>query len=273
MIGLGWLEEFLSYGIASTFVKNGRPVSMLIIADVEAGKSEILKKLSKIPSCLYITSFTRYGLLQEFRHEIEMKEIRTIVVPDLIQLIDSVNPNLQSNIITFLNAFVEEGIRVISTYNTQFKSKDDIRINLIGAIPKMVFFDKRRLKRWQSMGFISRMLPVSYSYDQEVTAKIFDYVTNRQYIKEDDIQLKLEDKDVVLIPELAKKFLPLTEVIAKRTETYGFRFQRGLQELACARALLKGRTEVIEDDIKRITELATWCNLEFRSVAQKESTL
>jgi hypothetical protein len=268
MIGLEWLEEFLSYGIASTFVKNGRPVSMLIVADVETGKTELLKKLSKISSCLYITSFTRYGLLQEYRHEIETKEIRTIIVPDLIQLIDSVNPNLQNNIITFLNAFVEEGIRIISTYNTQIKSKDDLRVNLIAAIPKSVFFDGRRLKKWQSMGFISRMLPVSYSYDQEVTAKIFDYITGRKYMKEESIELKMEEKEIFLKQELAKKILPLTDIIAKRTETYGFRFQRGLQELACARALLKGRTEVLEEDIQRIIELGSWCNLEFKPIGE-----
>lgn len=53
---------------------------------------------------------------------------------------------------------------------------------------------------------------------------------------------------------------------SKKLGTYGFRLQRNFQVLAKAKALHENRTDVTENDVKRIIELTTWMNLEFKPI-------
>jgi len=268
MIGLEWLEELISYSIASTYLKNEVPVSLLIVSEVETGKSQVLKKFSEIESVIVLTKATAYGFLRDYLPQIQSRQKRTIIIPDLVQLTMGLNPNLYQQFIVLFNALVEEGIRNVSTGNISITLSEDIRVNLISALPKKELEDKRKLRKWQNIGFMSRMLPVSFSYDLLTIAEIFEYLYRDEFKKEEKIQLKLpkEDIEVTISVDLAKELTPYAIQLARVTKTYGFRHQRQLQTLCKARALLNGRTEVIREDVERIRFLAHWINLDFNEV-------
>lgn len=266
MIGLEWLENLVKYAIASAWVKDGSPVSLLIVSDTEAGKTKLLEKFSQTKGVLYINSFTRYGLLRDYLPKIQTGEVKTIIVPDMVQLVGSVSPAIQNDVIIFFNSLLEEGLKSASTYHVSINFDKPVRMNLITAIPKGIFQDKRRLKKWMATGFLSRMLPASYSYDKELIAQIFAYITYFNYLKEEPVRLHLEEREVSMKPELAEKLLVVTEAISQEVGTYGFRIQRHLQELARGKALLEGRSEVTEEDVREIIKLSSWCNLSFNPV-------
>ena len=272
MIALKWLEELITYAVKSAYLKDERAVNLLIIANPETGKTELLRKFEKIPSCLYITDFTRFGFLRDYLTRFQSHELRTILVPDLIQLINSTNPNETKGAIGFLNALTEEGIQNISTYNVPMKLPEPVRANLIGCIPKSILQDHKRYQQWFDIGFISRMIPLTFDYTDAAVFEIQQYLYNEKYKKEKPLNFDVpkEDIDVKLKPDLAKKFEVVTTPISKKLGTYDFRLQRNLQVLAKAKALHEERKEVIEPDIKRIIELTTWMNLEFKPIGIKD---
>ena len=273
MIALSWLEELIKYSVQSAFIKNERAVNLLVIAPPETAKTELLQKFKEITSCVYITSFTRYGMLRDYQTKLQTRETRTLLVPDLIQLITSTNPNELGAAMTFLSSLIEEGVQNLSTFNLQIKLDKPLRANMIACIPKDVILDGRSMKKWLKTGLFSRMIPVSYCYDKAVIAEILEYINNREHVNEKNSSIKIpkEDIEVALNPILARKFNPIVLSISQKVGTYGFRLLRQLQTLAMAKAVYEGRDKVIEDDIRRIIELAAWINLDFNPIKQTQT--
>jgi len=293
MIGLEWLEELISYALASTYLEKERPVSLLIIADSESGKTEILNKYIGLENVIYITSFTRIGILNEYGRELERGIKRSIIIPDMIQVLDSLSPSIRSTVIAFILGIVEEGLVDIQTAKISIKPEKPIRANIIGALPRYCIEDERRLRRWAGIGFASRVLPISYDYSAETEAKILNYIIYRGYKREElplyydkltELVAKGENHEIEIEPDKAIVLLALSRELAQTirdklniegkeeggkswvAKVRGFRMQRQLQTLAMARALLNDRDKVTDEDIKRITELAHWINLSFNYV-------
>jgi len=165
VIKLNWLEELVTYTIYSPFVKGESPVSLLIISDVESGKTKLLEKFKGSPSVLYMSDFTRYGLNKDYFPGIKSGEYRTIVCPDIVALTYGKGAHATEGVISFLNSVTEEGLTNISTFNISVSFDVPIKLGFIGAIPSGVFRDQR--SSWRKMGFISRTLPISYSVSKE----------------------------------------------------------------------------------------------------------
>ena len=268
MIALNWLEELIGYAIASPFLKDEIPVSLMVISKIEAGKSAVLSKFSNIPSVMYQTDFTRYGILKEWLPAIEHKEKRTIVVPDIVALLESKNPSGKGALLGFLTSLTEEGITSIETYQISHRFKEPIRCNIILGAPEVVLHDQRRWRAWSGIGLTSRLLPVSYRYNHNSVAEILEYIMHRTWVTEPLSQLNtpISDTLVNIDYNLAKQLLGITQKISSMIGTYGFRIQRQAQTLAMSRALLKGRNNVEQEDIDRIIELLFWVNLKFEPV-------
>lgn len=125
------------------------------------------------------------------------------------------------------------------------------------------------------MGFVSRLLPVTYRYSQECVTQILSYITQVSYREEDAIALSLPDNDVEIKMSqgLATSLLPITQQVAKAVGTYGFRVQRQAQTLAMARALLAKRQEVAQEDVNRIYQLLAWANLKFEPINLQQDSV
>lgn len=266
MVNLDWLEELIKYTIVSTYVKDETPVSLLVIAEPETGKTKCLEKFANINSVLYATDFTRFGLTRDWWPKIQAGIYRTIIVPDMVQLVAGKGQHTAEGIIAFLNSITEEGLKSISTFGISLNADHPIKMAFIGAIPKSIYIDRR--STWRKMGFVSRTLPISYTHSKQTTAMILGYITKSQHTIEPEILLNLptEPMSVELSETLAETMLPLSQALSGALEEKGYRLQRHLQVLAKARALSEQRLCVNEEDIMRIKELAAWINLDFKPI-------
>jgi hypothetical protein len=118
------------------------------------------------------------------------------------------------------------------------------------------------------MGFMSRMLPFTYSYGSETVRKVFDHIQQGNHLKLEPVELQppAQELEVGLEPELARRLELDARAVAEAYEVYGFRAQRQLQALAKAHALQEGRRACTQRDVDVVRRLARWFNLEYRPI-------
>ena len=258
--------------ILTAYVENvAKPNSLLIVAKPESGKTEVMKKFAVNQNIAYLSDATAFGISRDYSDQIERGEIRHLMIPDLLKPL-SRKTSTVNTFVTFLNSLIEEGVLAVSTYATpRIRYEKPIRCGLIAAIASDEFADRRH--RWERLGFLSRMIPFSYSYDTPTVNKIFRHIVGLDYLAEKDIQLNLpeENKSIKLPAKLAETILPSTTAIAKQVQgAYGFRLQKQFQALLQASALDHKRRIVNKDDVQRILALMDWVNLNESPIGEKE---
>ena len=259
MIGTEKLELAIELALWSGGLKNENPLSLLIIAIPESGKSQlVLKYKGNKPGIVVLTDCTAYGIQHQFLEPMKSKQVHHIIIPDLLTPL-SRSPSTVSTFIAFFNNLIEEGIVEVHTYAMDF-AVEGLNVGIISTITPEVLRDTRH--RWTRMGFLSRMLPIAYRYSQETAQKILESITQREYYQEQPKQLNfpLEKQEVDLPKEQAKKLLPLTkrfnEGLDEAERLYGFRYQKQLQVLLEAHALMNGRNKVTDEDVQSVISIA-----------------
>jgi len=269
MIATKDLERIIQLALYSAYVKDERPVSILISSRVESGKTEILRKSSHLDGILYIADATAYGIQKEYLDQIATGKIRTIVIPDLITPLSRSSDTVET-FIAFLNGLIEEGIVEIQTYATSIKLTVPARCNIITSIAKEHLFDQRH--RWTKVGFLSRVVPVSYSYGASTIYDIMDSIANKGYHSEQPFSLNFPEEsiDIKLPVEIANRIMALVPNVIDREnfaeKLYGFRLQKQLQTLCMASALQRGKETVTEEDFNKVKRLSDFFNLSFRQI-------
>ena len=255
------LITIITLVLYTAYIKNvQKPNSLLIIAKPESGKTEALKKFTVNKNIAYLSDVTAFGIERDYLPKIEAGEIRHIIIPDLLKPLSRKESTVKT-FITLMNALIEEGISSVSTYATRRSSEKHVKCGVITAITSEEFNDQRH--NWRRIGFLSRIVPFSYSYGMETIRKVFDSILGLDYLDEGDIELKRipkQDKEVKLPTKYAQAILPSTTTIAKAQETYGFRLQKQFQALLQASALEKGRSKVNAADVDRVVHLMNWVN-------------
>jgi len=264
LINTGQLEHLIKLALYTGYIKGEKPVSLLITASVESGKTELVKKFSNNKGIVYLTDCTAYGITKNFLPELELGKIKHIIIPDLIVPLSKQKATVKS-FISFLNAIIEEGVVEIQTYAISMK-KENIRCGIITTIARKELNDSRH--RWSSMGFISRILPVSYSYSQDTVMKILDSIARREYYNEEKQKLKFpkKEKHIKLPVDIAKELIPFSEQFGKAEQVYGFRLQKQLQVLLEASALMDDRKVVTIDDVNILKKLLEFVNLDYKQI-------
>jgi len=258
MIGTAILELLIELVLWSGCIENERPLSLLIIAKPESGKSQlVLKYRGNNPGVVVVTDCTAWGIQKNFLTEMKDKLIHHIIIPDLITPL-SRQPATVATFIAFLNGLIEEGIIEVHTYAQDFKV-EGLNVGLISTITPSILNDSRH--RWTRMGFLSRMLPVAYKYSQETAQKVLDSITRREYYydKPKNLHLPKEKQEVDLPKKYAQAMLPFTSEFNERLneaeKLYGFRHQKQLQVLLQAHALMRGRDRVIPEDVDAVKKI------------------
>lgn len=264
LILLEEVEEIVKLALYSGYLKGMRPVSLLIVAKVGTGKTELLKKFATMRGLTYLTDVTAYGITKKLLPELEAGLLKHIIIPDLITPL-SKQTATRRTFISFMKDLIEEGIVEIQTYAVSIKKKG-LRCGLITTIAKEKLYSRRR--DWQDIGFMSRMLPVSYDYTQQSVIKILNKIAMRDSDFIDKIELDLPKKEVVIEEDrdLNKKLIPYSIIFQQAEKIYGFRRQRQLQTLMMASALDDGRRKVEQKDFERIVNLTKFINLKFTKI-------
>ena len=253
MIGLEPVKRFIILLIFSSYIKGEEPVSGLIIAEPEHGKTKLLKSI-RAKRVEVIMDATAYGISQNLLPRILYKEVRTLIFPDFLRIL-SRGKRIVDEILTLINVIAEDGIDAsILTRNLTWipPSKESVKANVIIAITPDEF--EKRKKKLKEFGFLRRVLPFYYTYTQEDLKLIHEALkTSNQIFEPIELNVPDDDVEVSMDKELADKLDPAIEILKPVIGAYtGFTLRRQLQCLCKANALMNNRDKVTEDDVKDI---------------------
>lgn len=264
------LEHLLKLALLSAYIKGERSVSVLVSARVESGKTELIKKadIGSDNGVLYLNDVTAYGLQRKYLQQITDGSLKTIIIPDFITPLSKGSDTVET-FISFLNGLIEEGVAEVQTYAMSLKitRPGGARCNIITSIAKEHLGDHRH--RWTKVGFLSRVIPISYEYGSSSIYDIMQSIANREYRSETnfkDLVFPKEEIEVELPSAIALRIASLTPQIIDAEKLYGFRLQKQLQTLTMANAIFNGRDIVEEVDFEIIKQLSDYINLKYRQI-------
>ncbi|MBA7633199.1 hypothetical protein ES703_40761 [subsurface metagenome] len=278
MIKVDKVLNVLELVVWSGYIKGEQPVSALVTAPVEAGKTDIILKFAQNEGCVALTDVTAYGIMRDYGQLIINKKVRHLIIPDMVKPMSRGKDTVHS-LIAFLNSLIEEGVFRVSTYAERIGAPSTgvdlgvqpipVRCGLIATLAKDVLEDGRH--HWSRMGFMSRLPPVSYGYGVTTKMAIHESIARRDYLGDAPTKLNLpsDDVEVRLESKEADELLNLTTMLSSLSgnnnpqKVYGFRLQKHLQRLAMANALKGDREIVDQSDVDYVLSLAGCINLEY----------
>ena len=278
MIKLEKVTNLLELAFYSGYIKGEPPVSALVTAPPEAGKTEMVMRFADNKGLVVLTDCTAWGIMHDYGQAIRERKVRHLVIPDLVRPISRGKDTVHS-LIAFLNSLVEEGVVRISTYMEHIgvptgKAGEEtqptpVKCGLIATLAKDILEDGRH--QWSKMGFMSRLLPISYAYAVPTKVEIQKSIAKREYQQDSPLKLALPEDDVEIklgAPESEALMMLSTQISSTSDrnnpqKTYGFRLQKHVQRLAMASALKDKRDSVQQKDVDLIQELSGCINLEY----------
>jgi len=259
------ITKIVKLGIASSFIRNEEPVSVILLGNPEIGKSSILLRFNTPKNVFFLTDLTKSKLENLIK---EFQNIRYLIIPDFIKII-SHSKSTVSNLISLLNACIEEGVREITQYfggsvhqTTPFKKP--IKFGLATAMTRDSLEDRRR--NWHRIGFFSRLMPVSFRYTKEQAKKIREYIYAGKDLFEKKEKLRLKPTTITCSKKYPAMFEEYIDQFADANRLYGFRLSKQIRGLLKANALLRGSRRVTIRDVKEVKKLLKWINLEYNYV-------
>jgi len=266
LVGMELVSRVIACTILTGWLKEERPVNLLIIAPPSAGKTHTILSYITCKGVVCLNEFTPYGFIRDFYNAFKIGKYRFILVSDLGVLLS--NPWTRGAIVGFLLDLLEHGVINISKYWKEAEKigvdvePTPVKVGMIAASTMGFISDKR--KKWlYATGFLDRFLYLSYSYDKELLGVIYDRLfEGRPKLTFKQLPIPEEDVEVRYPPELGRRLKPLIEHIARKQGSYGIRLINHARAMLKANALLNGRDEVIEDDVADVWAYLTYMNLD-----------
>ncbi len=254
------VSELIKYTLFSDYVElkvthKEVPVSALIIANAESAKTSLVEQYYPNDGIVYANDITAWGIEHVWLERMKEGTVRRLLIPDLINPTNRKQETVDS-LVTFLNSYISwEGISAVATYAMQFELETPVRGSIIATVTPQDF--QRVNRNIAAIGFLSRLMPITYSYANvavdDILTDIFNGINQWDKVT---LALPNEPTTVTLDGKLASQFRQVAKVIGKQAGAYGFRAGTYLMTLSRAKALSEGREAVIQDDIDRIIHLA-----------------
>lgn len=260
MIKMEPLKKMIECVLISPYIKYEKPISLLIVAKAESGKTSLMKAYRENRGVVYMTDCTAYGLTRDILPKIVSGEIKTIMIPDLLTPLSKSYKTRQS-LIAFLNNLIEEGVVKIATYGTIWDR--EVNANVITAVTDEALRDGRH--EWAKIGFLSRFIVFSYSYNLSTIIQILNRYSERGFSL-DKVKIKLPEKpvNVELASEIADKLNPIAMKVGEQYNLYGIRAKINFRSLLKSLAYRNGKTEVTDREFDELLELADFMNFDFK---------
>lgn len=256
------LKKIIEAVLISPYIKDEKPLSLLIVAKAESGKTSAMKMYRETKGSVWITDCTAYGITRDILPKMVSGEIKTLIIPDLITPLSKSHKTRQS-FVAFLNNLIEEGVAKITTYATTWDK--DVKANIITAVTDEALRDGRH--EWAKMGFLSRFIVFSYSYSMSTVVDILNHYSEHG-LKINNVKLRLPTKevDIVLPKEIADKLNPIAMRIGEQFKLYGIRAKINFRSVLKALAFRNGRKTVTEDEFQEFLKLTDHMNFDFNPI-------
>lgn len=255
LIGMELVREVIESVILTGRLKEHDPVSILLIASPESGKTSVV--LEKECACMCVlTDCTGRGL-QEL---CKMKpDITHICINDLVA-VTAHKSSVSRYTMAMLNALTEEGIQATAFPGTveQFKNG---RRGIIASIPTTMAKDRRQW--WNKSGLSSRMLPFAFKHSEDLNIRIKAEITKdrKPPVKKKGLfHIPAAHIKVNIPPHHAKAIQSLAETVSSRMDEEGYRRLKQFRALASAHALLRTwrNPSVIEKDLDFLSRIVPY---------------
>jgi hypothetical protein len=268
------IKEIVKIAVATSFLEDEKQrLSIVLLGNPESGKSSILLSFKYPEGVKVLSDVTRLKLITLLKGLKEPeKELRYLIIPDMT-VVRSHQKLVERGIISFFNSALEEGIYDITQY---FGSgvvnitslKKPLRFGIATSLTKQIIEDRRRQGFWYSTGFLSRFLPVSFSYTREQIEKIREYIAGGAELVDDIEKLSLRGKPKLVSCNVDDVlcFKEYIDRLAAASFTYGFRYTRQFRLMLKAHAMLRGSEKVEPVDIEAVKKLLKWVNLDYNPV-------
>lgn len=262
LINVGSLRKMIECALISPYVKDEKPLSLLIVAKPESGKTSVMKLYRQNKGVIYVSDCTAYGITRDILPNMTSGEVKTLIIPDLLTPLSKSTKTRQS-FVAFLNNLIEEGVAKITTYATTWDK--DVRANIITAVTDEALRDARH--DWAKMGFLSRFIIFSYSYNTSTVVEILNHYSEHGLnLEKVECPLPEEEVDIGLPREVADKLNPIAMRIGEQFKLYGLRAKINFRcLLKCLAYRNKART-VTDLEFKEFLELADFMNLNLNPI-------
>jgi len=251
--------------VQTAFLKScPKPISLLLIGQAGIGKTRLLSPLSKLREVSYVNDITPKYLV-EFLGQAKNGKKRFLVIPDFTNCM-SHGKSTRNTLIAILRSMTEEGVSDLSSYHLEFKSEKPVRAGLITATTSSSFEMFHRA--WKGTGFLSRLLPFSFSHCIATTEGIMDAIDSKRTDPILDVKLSVvrKPKPVICSEVLLRQLRVCEEMLSKSTGSLPYRPQVQLNSITEALATLKGERAVSQEDIDTVFWLSKWINYDFNEL-------
>lgn len=276
MVGVDDILDILKVTVYSGALKGENPLSVMLIASVGSGKTSMVKKtasktrvekvevgkgkdkktveIRKVDgSVLYSTACTPYALYTRYGHELKNGKIKHLVIPDFLSILNLPKFQMMS-VVQFYNQLIEEGIMSIESRDGRFLSQIPVTVGLITTIAYQDFM--KRKDELGAVGFLSRLLPISFKYKNNTAESIRNAVKAKEYLTDPtNFNIKLPPETEVELPIDQADVIEAIAVATKdANDELGVRRQKQLQVFCMANALMQGRDTVSAEDTTKMME-------------------
>jgi len=252
--GLNALTEFIGTILMSAYVKGGKRLSSIIISLPDTGKTETLMQYKGNEGVYFLSDCTAFGVIRFLLADIRSGKIKHIVIPDFLKILQR-KPAVANELISLLNSLSEEGFIGSFTFNIQIFVDQPIICGFITALTTDEY-DKIK-KRWKKIGFSSRIVPFFFGYNSEDLQKAFnDILFGRNPFHQIALPIPSLPQEVSISDTHRLEIGKIAKFAGKINNDFTvFRTIRNMLTFVKAHALLKGRTQVTDEDVAFLRSL------------------
>lgn len=241
------LAEHLAQSVAlSHLIKGHRRCSLMMLAAPESGKTTI----TSAATAKHVERVAVISGRSVLKAVNDKEEVEFLLFNDL-SAIRAMSAPAVNLLVAILNQLTQDERGIVAFAG---KEVEEIKrpVGIIGCIPFQTFTDHRA--RWRELGFISRMIPFAYKYDDELVAEIKDSIdagSHGSKVRASHKMPKGAARQVVVTMSDAytKELRRMADAKAHTLGQLGIRLLQNYHVLIRAHALLHGRRAVTKDDV------------------------
>lgn len=255
LTGLRGLYQLIHTALHIPYLKDEKPVGLLIVSKPGMGKSLILTRF-RSENIVILNDLTGYGL-ERTVIELESKGAGYVIVPDILRLMTR-KLGWQA-FLTLSNILLEEGLSGIRRADADLKFKRPVHFGILTAITADTL--RQNLPYFNAIGFSSRFGMFSYGYERSDSEQVETIISKQA--PDDKLVFEInrakKEKDRVKIAvttEMSGYIRLLGRRMASNNGRYmNFRAIGFMRKLAKAHALSRNRKKVTIEDIRAINAL------------------
>jgi len=238
LIGMELVQEVVETILLTGRVKNADPVSLLIVAEPEHGKTSVVLE-RPCASVFILSDVTGKGIQQLCQM---MPEVTHFIINDMIAPSAKKN-SVKQFTISMLCAMTEEGIRATAYPSSVEQFGDKGRRAIIACMPRTLVTDGRGW--WNKSGFSSRMLPFAFTHSKDLTIRIKDCI-NGEYFESawkstgKEFKVPKMPINVELPKKMRDKIRRMSDLRSTILGEKGYRRLKQYRVIAAAHAIRRG---------------------------------